>query len=85
MKLPKFLLADNSDYEEAFVLHTEYPRFLINVETDEVEWFDEVDEEEADVQNQVKNILDDAYAFFENELEAYEEEEEDEDEDEYGV
>lgn len=83
MKLPKFLLADNSDYEEAFVLHTEYPRFLINVETDEVEWFDEVDEEEADVQNQVKNILDDAYAFFENELEAYEEEEEDEDE--YGV
>ena len=27
MKLPKFLLADNSDFpEDLFVVHTEYPR-----------------------------------------------------------
>ena len=29
MDLPKFLIADNSDLEEAiFVAHTEYPRFM---------------------------------------------------------
>ena len=31
MKLPKFLLADNSDFpEDLFVVHTEYPRFKGN-------------------------------------------------------
>lgn len=84
MELPKFLLADNSEYEDAFVLHTEYPRFLINVNTDEVEWFDELDEEEGEeLQNQVNNLLEQAYDFFENEIEAYDEEEEEEEE--YGV
>ena len=40
MTLPKFLLADNSKFpEDIFVLHTEFPRFLINLKDDEVEWF----------------------------------------------
>ena len=30
MELPKFLLGDNTDYPTAiFVVHTEYPRFII--------------------------------------------------------
>ena len=30
MEVPKFLIADNSSLdEEIFVLHTEYPRFLL--------------------------------------------------------
>ena len=38
MKLPKFLLADNSEFpEDLFVVHTEYPRFILNVEEEEVE------------------------------------------------
>ncbi|MCT7904017.1 Uncharacterised protein [Candidatus Ornithobacterium hominis] len=73
MELPKFLLADNSDFEDAFVLHTEFPRFLVNVNTDEIEWFDDIDDEEADLENQVKDLLDDAYEFFEGEISAYEE------------
>ncbi|QAR30391.1 hypothetical protein EQP59_03005 [Ornithobacterium rhinotracheale] len=78
MELPKFLLADNSSVEDAFVLHTEYPRFLINVHTDEVEWFDEIDEEEEEIQTQVNDLIEQAYAFFEDELEAYEELDEEE-------
>ena len=50
MKLPKFLLADNSEFpEDLFVVHTEYPRFVLNVEEEEVEWFDDLegDDEET--------------------------------------
>ena len=47
MELPKFLVADNSELpEKIFILHTEYPRFLLDVETDDVEWFDDIAEEE---------------------------------------
>lgn len=74
MELPRFLLADNSDFEDAFVLHTEFPRFLINVNTDEVEWYDDVEDEE-DLENTVKNLMDEAFAFFENEIQAYENDE----------
>ncbi|MGQ2107789.1 hypothetical protein [Ornithobacterium rhinotracheale] len=80
MELPKFLLADNSSVEDAFILHTEYPRFLINVHTDEVEWFDEIDEEEEEIQTQVNDLIQEAFEFFEDELDAYEELDEEEDE-----
>ena len=46
MTLPKFLLADNSDFpEDIFVLHTEFPRFLINLKDDQVEWFEDLSKE----------------------------------------
>ena len=42
MKLPKFLMADNSEFpDDLFVVHTEYPRFILNVEEEEVEWLDD--------------------------------------------
>lgn len=75
MELPKFLLADNSELEDAFVLHTEYPRFLLNVTTDEVDWYDEVDDEE-DLENQVKKLIEEALEFFDGEMQAYEDEDE---------
>ncbi len=44
MEFPKYLLGDNSDYPTAiFVIHTEFPRFIINLENDEVEWLEEFD------------------------------------------
>ena len=87
MDLPKFLLADNSKFEDAFVLHTEYPRFLLNVNTDEVEWLDEMDDsDEEDIENQVKTLLDDAFDFFDTEIQAYEDEDFDgEDEEDHGL
>lgn len=75
MDLPKFLLADNSKFEDAYVLHTEYPRFLLNTTTDEVEWLDDVEgDDEEELENQVQELLDAAFEFFDNEISAYEDE-----------
>jgi hypothetical protein len=38
MELPKFLLGDNTDFQEdIFIVHLDYPRFIINLKDDEVE------------------------------------------------
>ena len=39
MELPKFLLANNAQHDtDLFVVHTEYPRFILNIATDEMHW-----------------------------------------------
>ena len=54
MELPKFILGDNTDFPEAiYVVHTEYPRFIMNLADDEIEWleeFDPVDEEQLETE-----------------------------------
>ena len=47
MELPKFLLGDNTDYPDAiYIIHTEYPRFIINLQNDEVEWLEDFSAED---------------------------------------
>ena len=47
--LPKFLLGDNTDYPDAiFIIHTEFPRFILNLADDEVEWLEEFDKEDEE-------------------------------------
>ena len=47
MEVPKFLIADSSTLQdEIFVLHTDYPRFLLNVSNDEISWFEEFSKED---------------------------------------
>ncbi|SNR15502.1 hypothetical protein [Tenacibaculum jejuense] len=74
MNLPKFLLADNSDFEEdIFVLHTEYPRFLINLKDDSVEWFEDIaDENEQELANELEGLIEQAGAFYDEEMKQYE-------------
>ncbi|WP_299682546.1 hypothetical protein [uncultured Tenacibaculum sp.] len=74
MNLPKFLLADNSDFEEdIFVLHTEYPRFLINLKDDSVEWFEDIcDENEQELANELEGLIEQAGAFYDQEMKQYE-------------
>ena len=77
MELPRFLLADSTQLpDEMFVLHTEYPRFLINLVNDEIKWFDDLDEEEEEEElvNLVAHLVAEANKFYENELEQYEKE-----------
>ncbi|MFC2610519.1 MAG: hypothetical protein ACFNYA_03310 [Capnocytophaga granulosa] len=46
---PKFLLGDNTDYPDAiFIIHTEFPRFILNLADDEVEWLEEFDQEDEE-------------------------------------
>jgi hypothetical protein len=77
MELPKFLLCDNSSLpDELFILHTDYPRFLINLVNDEIEWFDVLSEEdeEDEVIDEVADLIKAAHDFHETEMEFYEKE-----------
>lgn len=75
MSLPKYILGDNTDFPTAiFVIHTEYPRFVINLEDDEVEWFEEFSrEDEEDLQGEIERLIEEATAFYDREVSRYEE------------
>lgn len=72
--LPKFLMADNTDLPDAiFILHTEYPRFVLNLENDDVEWFDALEkDDEADLDAEVVNLIGQAEEFYQREVDRYE-------------
>lgn len=75
MELPKYLMGDNTDHQDAiFVIHTEYPRFIINLVDDEIEWwesFDRTDEEALAVE--VAVLIEEASAFYDEEMKRYKE------------
>ncbi len=75
MDFPKYLLGDNSDYPTAiFVIHTEFPRFIINLEDDEVEWLEEFDNhDQKELEAEVENLIEEATAFYDREIARYEE------------
>ncbi len=73
MELPKFLMGDNTDYQESiFVIHTEYPRFIINLVGDEIEWWESFkrDDEEA-LAVEVASLIEEASAFYDQEMKRY--------------
>ncbi|APQ18287.1 hypothetical protein [Maribacter hydrothermalis] len=74
MEFPKFLLGDNTDYPTAiFVVHTEFPRFIINLENDEVEWLEEFSkEDEKELEEEAENLIEAATAFYDREVARYE-------------
>ena len=73
MELPKFLLGDNTDYPEGiYIVHTEYPRFIINLENDEVEWLEEFSkEDEGELASEAENLIEAATAFYDREVSRY--------------
>jgi len=75
MSLPKFILGDNTDYPNAiYVIHTEFPRFIINLEDDELEWFEDFDDEdENELVSETENMIKLASEFYDNEILKYEE------------
>ncbi|WP_282161404.1 hypothetical protein [Ulvibacterium marinum] len=75
MKLPKFLLGDNTDHPSAiFIIHTEYPRFIINLENDEVEWLEDfTKEDEKELESEAENLIREATDFYDREVSRYEE------------
>ena len=76
MKIPKFLLGDNTDCADAiFVIHTEFPRFIINLVDDEIEWleeFQQVDQEE--LEGEVVLLIEQASEYYDREMNIYEKE-----------
>ena len=74
MEVPKFLIADSSSLQdEIFVLHTEYPRFLLNVSNDEILWLEEFGKEDQDELEKItEELIEDALSFFDTEIESLE-------------
>jgi hypothetical protein len=74
MNLPKFLLGDNTDTDnDIFVIHTEFPRFVINLIDDEIEWFEDFQgEDQEELETQVAVLIEEASAFYDREMKRYE-------------
>ena len=72
---PKFILGDNTDMPNAmFVVHLEYPRFVLNLDNDEVEWLEEFDEEDTkELESESEILIAEAIAFYEREITRIEE------------
>ena len=73
MELPKFILGDNTDHPNAiYIIHTEFPRFIINLENDEVEWFEEFDQhDEKELETETENYIKQATDFYDREVARY--------------
>ncbi len=74
MELPKFILGDNTDFPNAiFVIHTEFPRFIINLEDDDVEWFEDFDQhDQKELEIETENLIKQASEFYDREVAHYE-------------
>ena len=70
MNVPKFLLSSNSDLpEKLFVVHTEYPRFILNIINDEIFWLEEFDENDIkEIKNQTQILINQALDFYDDEI-----------------
>ena len=73
MDLPKFILGDNTDYpEDIYVIHTEYPRFIINLRDDQVEWLEEFDQSDRqDLEDESTSLIQEAIDFYDREVSRY--------------
>jgi hypothetical protein len=74
MELPKYILGDNTDFPNAiFVIHTEFPRFIINLENDEIEWLEHFDQhDEKELLNETERLIEEASQFYDREVSRYE-------------
>ena len=73
MELPKFLLGDNTDcQDDIFVIHTEFPRFIINLVDDEIEWWEDfAGEDQEELETQVAVLIEQASEFYDREMKLY--------------
>ena len=74
MELPKFLLGDNTDFpDDIFIIHLDYPRFIINLKDDEVEFLEEAEDlDEAELNQEMESLIEQANAFYDREISLYE-------------
>ena len=68
--LPKYLIADNSNHPDSvFILHTDYPRFILNISNDDLYWLEEfTKEDEKDVLDNSESWIEDALKFYDSEI-----------------
>ncbi|MCB9426240.1 MAG: hypothetical protein H6584_04340 [Flavobacteriales bacterium] len=73
MELPKFLLGDNTDFpDDIFVIHLDYPRFIINLANDEVEILEEPEDlDENELSQEMEGLIEEANDFYDREISKY--------------
>ena len=74
MAFPKFLVGDNTDQPESvYIIHTEYPRFILDLDTDEIEWLDDLESEnEEETTSEMAALIELAETFYQREVDRYE-------------
>ncbi len=70
MDIPKFLLSSNSNLPEIlFVVHTEFPRFVLNIINDQIFWLEDFDKKDLeDLKNETQNLINEALSFYDQEI-----------------
>ena len=83
MEIPKFLVGDKKECQDSvFIIHTESPRFILNLDTDDVKWLDDDlpellgTDDEAELTTAISELLAEADDFYQREIDRYEELEE---------
>jgi hypothetical protein len=73
MDIPKFLLGDNTDNpDDIFIIHTEYPQFIINLLNEDIEWMDELRGDESEIAIEIAKLVEESMDFYDREMERYE-------------
>ncbi len=74
MIFPKFLLGDNTDYPDTiFIIHTEFPRCIIDLQNDEIEWLEDFDaQDQKELETETQNMIKEASEFYDREVARYE-------------
>lgn len=74
MDLPKFVIGDNTDFpEDIFVIHLDFPQFIINLKDDEVEFLEDISaEDERELETEMEHLITLAEEFYDREMERYE-------------
>lgn len=73
MELPKFILGDNTELPDSiFVIHTEYPRFIIDLKDDEVTWLEDFSkDDEEELGNEAESLIHQSNEFYDREVSRY--------------
>ena len=74
MQIPRFLIGDHSDFSDSiFVIHTEYPRFIINLVDDTITWLEDLEKEnEKELLSEMPNLIEEASQFYDKQIDYYE-------------
>ena len=77
MKIPRFIMGDASECPDSiFVIHTEFPRCIIDLSTDELKFWEDISKEDEDeLREETANLVKEASDFYDAEVEFYEQQE----------
>ncbi len=76
MKIPKFLIGDHTEHpDDIFVIHTEFPRFIINLVDDGITWQEDIGEvSQQDLEAEMATLIKASSAFYDEQVAFYDKE-----------